>query len=139
MAVKILTLSLLFLLLGCSDNSMSQVYDKHILVQDIKCMRLLVFPPNKIIEQTLDDLYKFDQECELSLVVSYKDQITCNSNQNVDKKAQGMPSAYLRLEIKKGKKLYYSYYKDLDGITAEDVKDGFDKMYDQLNFKRQSR
>jgi hypothetical protein len=126
--------------LGCSDNSMSRVYDKSILDKEIECLRLLVFPPNKEMLQTLNSLYDFDKNCELDLVVSYKDSITCNSNQNVEKKAYGMPSAYLRYEVKKGKKLYYSYYIDLDAqINNENIKDGFDKMLDELHFKKRNR
>ncbi|WP_373071586.1 hypothetical protein [Sulfurimonas sp.] len=100
-------------------------------------MRLLVFPPNKNIENSLNDLYVFDQNCEVDLIVSYKNSITCNSNQNVDKKAYGMPSSYIRYEIKKENKLYYSYYIDLDDdITKKDIKAGFDKMLDELNFAK---
>lgn len=140
MAIKLFFASLVFLILGCSDNYISQVYDKRILDKDIKCMRLLVFPPNEKIENTLNDLYSFDESCELDFVVSYKDSITCNSNQNVGKKAYGMPSAYLRYELKKENKLYYSYYVDLDeSITHEDIKDGFDRMQDALNFMEKSR
>jgi hypothetical protein len=140
MAIKILFVFLFVFLSGCSDNSMSKVYDKRILENEIECMRLLVFPPNKMIEDTLNDLYRFDTECKLDLVVSYKDEITCNSNQNVAKKAYGMPSAYLRYELKKENKLYYSYYIDLDDvIMREDIKDGFDRMQDRLNFMEKSR
>ena len=140
MVVKTLFSSLVFLFLGCSDNYLSQVYDKRILDQEIKCMRLLVFPPNKTIEDTLNSLYDFGPNCELDLVVSYKDNITCNSNQNVAQKAQGMPSAYLRYELKKANKLYYSYYIDLDEeISAEHVKDGFKRMKDTLNIVGENR
>ena len=141
MALKYLFASILvFLLSGCSDNSISRVYDKRILDKEIECLRLLVFPPNKEIESSLRSLYKFDEGCGLDLVVSYKDSISCNSNQNVARKAYGMPSSYLRYEIKSGDKLYYSYYIDLDeSIDADDIKAGFDKMLDELNFKEERR
>ncbi len=135
MVIKILFFSLIFLFLGCSENYLNQVYDKRILDQEIKCMRLLVFPPNETIEDTLNDLYSFDKDCDLDLVVSYKDNITCNSNQNVDKKAQGMPSAYLRYELKKANKLYYSYYIDLEEIKPKHLKDGFKRMKNTLKFE----
>jgi hypothetical protein len=136
-----LKLFLIFLFLtGCSDNSMSQVYDKKILEKEIKCMRLLVFPPDEMIEDSLNKLYDFNTECTLDFVVSYKNSITCNSNQNIDKKAYGMPSAYLRYELKQNNKLFYSYYIDLDAqISRDNIKDGFVKMQDELNFAEKSR
>jgi hypothetical protein len=138
MALKLFFI--LFLLTGCYDSSMSHVYDKRILDNDIKCMRLLVFPPNKTIQDTLESLYDFSTECKLDFIVSYKNSVTCNSNQNSDKKAYGMPSAYLRYELKQNNKLFYSYYIDLDEqISSDDIKDGFAKMQNQLNFKRESR
>lgn len=135
MALKFLLLISGFLFIGCNDNSISRIYDQHILYNDIKCMKLVVFPPNKNIENSLNHLYRFDKNCELDFIVSYKDGITCNATQNIDKKAYGMPNSYLRYEIKKNNKLYYSYYIDLDSkISDEDIKDGFDKMQNELNF-----
>lgn len=139
MALRSLVILVLFLS-GCSDNSMSKVYDKRILDSKIECMRLLVFPPNEKIQNTLESLYDFDKKCELDLVVSYKDSITCNSNQNANKKAYGMPSSYLRLELKRSDKLYYSYYIDLDSnIESKNIKDGFDKMREELHFKKRDK
>lgn len=126
----------LLLFLGCSDNSISSVHNKKILEKDIECMRLLVFPPNEKIESTLKSLYDFKNDCDLDFIVSYKNSITCNSNQNVDKKAYGMPSGYLRYEIKSGRKLFYSYYIDLDeDITKQDVKSGFERVKKALPLK----
>lgn len=138
MVIRSFLILFVFLFCACSDNSISQIYRKSILDKDIECMRLLVFPPNEKIETTLNSLYDFDATCELDLVVSYKNSITCNSNQNAAKKAYGMPSGYLRLELKQKKILYYSYYKDLhEDITSEDIKDGFDRMQDELNFAKE--
>lgn len=99
-------------------------------------MRLLVFPPNESISTTLNELYPFDNSCDTDLVVSYKSSIVCNSNQNAGKKALGMAKSYLRLELKKGQRLLYSYYIDLDeNLENEDVKDGFKVMKNTLNFR----
>ncbi len=134
------TLFLVILLLGCSDNSISMVHNKKILDKEIECLRLLVFPPDELIESSLRSLYDFDTTCELDLVVSYKNSITCNSNQNAQNKAYGMPKAYLRLEVKQKNALYYSYYTDLsENITSGDIKAAFDKMRDELNFKKEHK
>ena len=82
-------------------------------------MNLVVFPPSKTIERTLREFYNFDTHCKIDLLVTYKNKIICNSNQNPSEKAKGIPSGYLRLEVKKNKKLYYSYYVDLDALVEE--------------------
>jgi hypothetical protein len=121
--------------LGCNDGSQVFVYDKKILDAKIECMSLTVVPANKNIEETLDSLYHFQKECGYELVVSYKNSITCNSNQNADKKAFGLPQSYLRMELKQNAYLQYTYYKDLqDNLSAKDVQVGFEKMKEELHF-----
>lgn len=133
--LKYFTLTISTLLFtACSDGSISQINDNSILEQDTKCLKLVVFPPKQSISQALENLYKFDKDCELSLVVSYKTGIVCNSNQNLDKKVKGLPDAYLRLEIKKGTRLYYSYYKDLpDALDDVDIKKAFKELKTTLD------
>jgi hypothetical protein len=135
-------LELFFILLslsflhGCSDNYLSQVNSKSILEKNIGCMKLVVFPPNKSIENKLNELYPFNANCDLDLVVSYKSSIVCNSNQNAEKKALGMAKSYLRLEIKRKNHLLYSYYIDLaHNVSDEDIENGFNVMKDTLPFK----
>ena len=99
-------------------------------------MRLIVFPPHDSIESKLNELYTFSGDCKLKLIVSYKDSITCNSNQNSDKKVLGMPRSYLRFELKKQGELFYSYYIDLkDNLKDSDLENGFDIMKDSLIFQ----
>ena len=133
--LKLFILSIISVfLLGCSDGSISQINDNSILEEDIKCLSLVVFPPKQSITEPLEKLYKFDKKCELSLVVSYKTGIVCNSNQNSDKKVAGLPDGYLRLEIKKGTRLYYSYYKDLqDNMNDKDIEKGFKELKSTLD------
>ena len=116
----------LFLLFGCSDDSGVTVvrYDKSL--QTVPCLRLLVFSPDTLLETTLQKLYSFDENCSYTLQASQKCAITCNSNQNADKKALGVfPSGYLRLDIYKAGKVRYSYYKDtqqeVDKTTVEEA------------------
>lgn len=96
-------------------------------------MNLVVFPPEKTIETTLQELYTFDTTCDTDLVVSYKSSIVCNSNQNANNKALGMAKSYLRLELKQGQRLLYSYYIDLaENLENKDVVKGFKVMQNAL-------
>ena len=125
-----------WLSVGCNDGSETFVQDESILKDEIKCLNLVVFPPNTMVENSLKKLYHFKQDCNYELVVSYKSSIVCNSNQNANKKAIGLPKSYLRLEIKKDAKLCYTYYKDLrDNLDAKDVKNGFEVIESDLDIK----
>ncbi|MCW9066880.1 MAG: hypothetical protein OQJ82_00420 [Sulfurimonas sp.] len=129
------TLAFLTLLLsGCSDNSIVTVYDKNITNQKIKCMKLMIFPPNEMIETTLKNKFTFEDSCDLKLEVFTKGNIHCNSNQNSQTKALGsMPSSYLRMKITKDNKTLYSYYIDIiDEIKDTHIKAGFSKMQKDL-------
>ena len=93
-------------------------------------MRLVVFPPDKLLEQTLNNLYKFSPDCDYRLEVSKKGGIVCNSNQNAAKKTlSNFPSTYLRMDISKENKRVYSYYIDLlDSVSDDDIKSAFLRM-----------
>ncbi len=93
-------------------------------------MRLVVFPPDKALELTLNNLYKFTPDCEYRLEVSKKGGIVCNSNQNAVKKTlSNFPSTYLRMDVSKENKVAYSYYIDLlDSVSEDDVKSAFLRM-----------
>jgi len=130
----ILTLVIIFFS-ACNDGEVF-VQDKEILNTKIECMRLVVFPPNDMIESTLKKLYRFKKDCNYSMIISYKSGIVCNSNQNSDKKVKGLPKSYLRMEIKKGFKLSYTYYKDLtDNLQADDIEDGFKTIESDLDLR----
>lgn len=132
MVIKFLLASIL-LFSGCTDNSISMVHNKKILDEKIECLRLVVFPPREDISDAFESVYKFKDDCDLALIVSYKGGIVCNSNQNSQIKALRMPSSYIRLEIKKANQLLYSYYKDIDDeIKQQDIKDGFGKIKKDL-------
>jgi len=135
--LKLFSLSIISVFIaGCSDGSISQISDNSILEEDIKCLSLVVFPPKQSISKPLEKLYKFDKNCKLSLVVSYKTGIVCNSNQNSDKKVAGLPDGYLRLEVKKGTRLYYSYYKDLtNSLIDADLEKGFKELKSTLDIQ----
>lgn len=120
---------------GCSDRGEVFVQDKKILTTHIECMQLSIFPPNKAFETKLRSLYRFSKDCPYELVLSYKTDIVCNSNQNYAKKTSGLPSGYLRLEIKKEGTLQYTYYKDLkDKLTQDEIAKGFESLKKDLDF-----
>lgn len=122
-----LLLSSAFIVSGCSDSAIVKVFDKDVEKKRLSCMRLIVFPPDKILESTLHNLYKFSLDCEYRLTVSKKGGIVCNSNQNAaEKTLTNFPSSYLRMDVKKDNKPVYSYYIDLLGnVTSEDVERAF--------------
>ena len=122
---SIFILITIFLLSGCSDNA--TITESKEDLKDVKCMRLLVFPPDKFLSETMHTLYNFDENCTYRLSVSQKNGITCNSNQNADKKIlANFPSGYIRLDLTKGAKTIFTYYRDLtDKANKEDVQRAF--------------
>ncbi|MDD2448542.1 MAG: hypothetical protein PHS42_04355 [Sulfurimonas sp.] len=128
-------LLLLLFFQGCSDSAMVNVFDEKIAKEEISCLKLVVF--DKDVKETLQELYSFDESCDVLLEVSLKSSITCNSNQNVDKKIlSNFPSSYLRMQLYKGKTLFFSYYIDLkESVSKKDVKNAFLRVQKELNFK----
>jgi hypothetical protein len=127
----------LFFIVGCSDDAQVNVFSKSITKSHIKCMSLVVFPPDEMLENTLKKLYTFDENCQIKLEVSSKSGIVCNSNQNSQKKAlSNFPSSYLKLQVK-NPNLAYSYYIDLDhNVKSEDIEDAFARVKNDLNLDK---
>ncbi|MCD6433169.1 MAG: hypothetical protein J7L21_03930 [Sulfurimonas sp.] len=130
------TISLFFT--ACEDKAMVTLYAKEFSQKKISCMRLVVFPPDKMIQDSLKELYTFEDSCAFKLEVSKKSGITCNSNQNSDKKAlTNFPSSYLKIVVRKDSRLIYSYYIDLlDSVSEQDIKDGFARVQKDLKLTR---
>jgi hypothetical protein len=121
---------------ACSDDFTVNIYNKKITQIKIPCMKLVVFPPNEKIESYLDSLYTFDTNCSYRLEVDTKSGITCNSNQNYQKKAlEEFPTSYLKMQIKESSKLQYSYYKDIrEEVEVSDVKEAIKRISEDLVF-----
>jgi len=130
--IYFLSLAFLLLINGCNDNATVIQYDKSL--QQLSCLRLVVFPPDKLISDTLTDLYDFDENCSYELQVSRKNSITCNSNQNADKKAlSNFPTGYIRMDLYKKRKLIYSYYRDLHApLSKRDIQNAFSRLKSDL-------
>ena len=123
---------MIFLLSGCSDNA--TITESKEDLKDVNCMRLVVFPPDKFLSDIVQKLYDFDDNCSYRLSISQKSGITCNSNQNADKKIlSSFPSGYIRLDLAKGSKTIFSYYRDLTHkADEEDVKKAFTTLQKHL-------
>lgn len=119
---------------ACEDKAMVTLHAKEFSQKKIPCMRLVVFPPDKMIQGSLKELYTLDDSCAFKLEVSKKSGITCNSNQNSDKKAlSNFPSSYLKIVVRKDSRLIYSYYIDLlDAVSERDVIDAFERVQKDL-------
>jgi len=125
-----------FFFQGCSDNASVNIFDEKLSKTKIDCMKLVVFPPDTKVQNTLAELYTFDDSCAVELEVSQKSSIVCNSNQNTQKKAlSNFPTSYLRMQISKNGQLFYSYYIDLvDSVSEEDIKIAFKRIKKDLLF-----
>jgi hypothetical protein len=119
----------IFSLNGCKSDAQVNFYDKSLKNNKLNC---LSFTPqnNTKLEQKLKSLYKFDPNCPNRLELSYKSNIVCNSSYNAPQKATStFPNAYLKLEVKKGFNLEYSYYIDLTSKpTTSDIEDAFNRL-----------
>ncbi|WP_295421110.1 hypothetical protein [Sulfurovum sp.] len=131
---KYFILLLIFFITGCDSDPLVTFYNKNIQNKKIDCMQLSVMPKDKEITSTLQDLYPFSQTCNYRLEVSFKDNIVCNSHYNAQSKALGkMPSSYLKMELRHGLSLQYSYYIDLDHKpNSSDLQKGFDRLKKDL-------
>ena len=123
---------IIFLFTSCDDNVTVIKYNKDL--KDLKCVRLVVFPPNSELQSTFSNFYKFKQNCKYALHISQKGGIICNSNQNAPKKAlTNFPSGYIRLDLYNDSKLLYSYYRDLTSpLTKDDMKKSFNRFSNDL-------
>jgi len=137
MKYLLLPLTTLLLLTGCDDKAMVTVYKKQITQTPIDCMKLSVFPEEPMITRTLSRRYHFRDDCDLSLEVSYKSGIRCNSSFNAATKATTtFPTSYLKMELRRGMTLQYSYYIDLTAKPTErDVNRGFDRLEKDLKLQ----
>ena len=123
--MRYLLIVFVLFLSACDDGATVRHYDKNL--QKLSCLRLSIFPPDKLLSETLQSLYSFTPTCIYTLQASRKGGIVCNSNQNAPKKAlSNFPSAFVRLDIYEGKKPLYSYYKDLSSpADKSDIRSGF--------------
>ncbi len=120
---------MLSFLTACGEKPVIKIYPQA-KKEHIESLRLVVRPCDPDIEKTFRALYRFNPASVTVLYVSHKENISCNSNQNAPQKAlSNFPGNFLRMEVKRGPVLYYSYYIDLDEkADADDIKRAFQKL-----------
>jgi hypothetical protein len=129
-------ITVLVVFYGCSDSSIVKFYDKNF--SNPPCLKMVVFPPDRLITSTLEKLYDFDENCSYRFQISKKSDISCNSTYNVDKKAiSNFPSGYIKIDILDDNKILYGYYKDLSNqLTDDDIKNAFKRVQRDLKLKK---
>jgi len=126
-------IGVVFFFFGCSDDDNATVIQSKQELQNVKCMRLVVFPPDKFLSDAAHKMYHFSKNCSYTLTLSQKSGIACNSNQNASQKIlANFPSGYIRLELTKGDKTIFSYYKDLTHkVEKRDIQKAFETLLDK--------
>jgi len=134
----LLTLTTLLLFTACNDKTVVTVYKKSLLDKPIQCMRLIVTPEDKTIRTAAEKLYPFSEDCDMTLEISYKSGIHCNSSYNAPAKATtAFPTSYLKMELRRGMYLLYSYYIDLtDKPDSEDIQNAMKRIGKDLKFQK---
>ena len=85
---------------ACSDSAVVTIYDQKIAKEKLPYIKLLVFPPDKLLETSFKKLYRFDDNCEIVLHVEKKGGITCNSTHNTAKRILSkFPSSYFSIKV----------------------------------------
>ncbi|NPA28165.1 MAG: hypothetical protein GXN91_03855 [Epsilonproteobacteria bacterium] len=122
-SIALIGFSLFFI--GCDKKEPIVTYDKN---ASISCLSF--FPKEKELEKELLSLYNFDKGCKYRLNLEYKSDIVCNSGYNAATKTfSNFPSAFIKLEVKDGFRVIYSYYKDLNSKpTKSDLKEAFSRL-----------
>jgi len=131
----------IWLLTGCDDKALVNIYNEKITQIPITCMKLQVVPQDDMIQTTLMKRYNFTDNCDLVLDVSSKSGIKCNSSYNAAQKTMGQfPNSYLKMELRRGMPLQYAYYIDLTSKPDEDdINRGFTRLEEDLNLVRFKR
>lgn len=127
---KIVYLSVLLLIAGCEERQKATVTINPKLSLPIECMKLNILGKDEELLGTLNELYLFDNKCDLTLTVSYKKDIVCTSPASINTRASGkFPRSFLDMKLRRGMEVEYSYYIDLfSNVDSDDVKYGFDRL-----------
>jgi len=127
---KYLYLSALIFFVACEEKAKPKVTIDSDLMLPIRCMKLNILGDDKELVNSLNNLYTFDNRCALTLTLSSKKDIVCNSTNNMMSKNMGkFPKSFLKLELREGMKIEYSYYLDLySNVDEDDVVEGFERL-----------
>ena len=131
---KYLYLIPLIFFIACEEKAKPIVIISSNLERPISCMKLNSLIEDKKLLSHLEKLYTFDDSCTLTLTLSSKKDIVCNSTNNIMSKNMGkFPKSFVKLELREGMKLLYSYYVDLySNVDEDDVEEGFERLKKDL-------
>lgn len=134
MTNRTLWIVVLLLFTACEEKMKPVVTINPKLQRPILCMKLSSINVDKEVLNTFNTLYDFNESCPLTLSVSYKKDIVCNSTHNVQMKNVGrFPTSYLKLEVRKGLEMEYTYYVDLySNVDKDDMVEGFNQLREDL-------
>ena len=123
-------LIVLLLFIACEEKRKPVISVDTNVQLPLSCLKLNPLESEESFEATLKKLYTFKTNCTHQLTLSYKKDIVCNSGYNVSGKSLGkFPKSFLKLEVRKGLRVEYSYYIDLlNNIENDDVEEGFARL-----------
>jgi len=130
MIKRVIFFVILIFSIGCQEKRKPVISIKPNIQLPISCLKLNPLEGEEEFTSTLKKLYNFKSNCPNILTLSYKKNIVCNSGYNVAQKSFGkFPKSFLKLEVRKGLDVEYSYYIDLlDNVDIENIKDGFNRL-----------
>jgi len=129
-----LYLFILIFFVACEEKTVPKVTVDSKLQLPITCMKLNDLGDEERLLNSLNKLYPFTDDCPLTLTLSSKKDIVCNSTNNIMSKNMGkFPRSFLKLELRQGMGLKYSYYIDLySNVDEDDVENGFERLKEDL-------
>ena len=127
---KTILLVLLLFLTACQEKAKPLVSKNSTLERPLLCLQLSTLDKKDKLVAYLNGLYRFEKSCDYQLALTYKQDIVCNSSYNVGLKTTGkFPKSFVKLEVRQGLKVVYSYYVDLySNADEEDVEEGFERL-----------
>ena len=137
---NMLRVTIFFILLfftACEEKSEPRVTKSTTISSDISCLQLDSLGVDKLFVNKLNSLYSFNKNCDFSLNISSKKDIVCNSSHNMMSKNMGkFPKSFIKLEVRRGMKIEYSYYIDLfHNADEDDLAEGFNRLKRDLQLK----
>ncbi len=129
-----LTFFALIFFVSCEEKAQPGVTISADLERPVSCMKLNRLVEDNELLSSLEKLYAFDDSCALTLTLRSKKDIVCNSTNNMMSKNMGkFPKSFIKLELREGLKVQYSYYRDLySNVDEDDVKEGFERLKKDL-------
>jgi len=125
---------LLMGVMGCDEREVARVNHALTHATPLSCLKLNTIGLEPAFKEVLFLEYAFDDACPWTLDVRYKRDIVCNSSYNAVSKNLGkFPRSFLKLEVREGMKVVYSYYIDLyDNVDKSDLQRGIKRLKKDL-------